>query len=712
MMRTLALVLLTAGVPLAQPGKPDYPPSRRENTVDRYHGVQVADPYRWLEDASNPEVEKWTAGQNALTRGLLDKAPGREPIQKRLEQLLAIGSVGVPVPAKGKYFYTRREGKQNQPILYMRQGIDGEDKVIVDPNALAADGTVALDWWFPSKDGKFLAYGTSKNGTEKSTLQIFDVTAGKNLTDSIPQTRACSLAWLPDSTGFYYTRYPMPGVVGVGDSNENYFRQVFFHKIGDDPGIDRPVFGGNRPREDWPTVRLSPDGRWLVVIVNQGWAKSEVYFQDTNRPESAFTPLVEGVQALFTVNPRNDRLLVTTNDGAPRYRLYAVDPSKPAREAWKELIPQGDDVLEGITPVGDFLVAEYMHKAASRVDVRDKDGKSLGAVELPVIGSTRFGANEGGIQGEADGAEAFFSFQSFTLAPRIYRLDPKTRQIAIWKQVDTDIKFDDYAVEQVTYRSKDKTEVSMFLAHKKDVKKDGMVPTLLTGYGGFNISRRPAFDPGLFVFLEAGGLFALPNLRGGGEYGEEWHKGGMLGNKQNVFDDFISAAKWLISDGWTKSEKLAITGGSNGGLLVGAALTQAPELFKCVICRVPLLDMIRYQKFLIARLWIPEYGTSDDPKQFRWLIEYSPYHKVAGGTSYPAVLLATAESDTRVDALHARKMTAALQNATAANAPILLRLEQKAGHGAGKPRAKVLEEQADVYSFLFWQLGMKPTTNP
>jgi prolyl oligopeptidase len=699
-MRILTLVLLSAGLGLADLGTPAYPPSRRENTVDRYHGSQVADPYRWLEDASNPEVQKWTAAQNELTKGLLDKVRGREKIEKRLGQLLSIGSVGVPVLVKGKYFYTRREGKQNQPVLYVREGLEGEDKILVDPNALAADGTVALDWWFPSKDGKLVAYGTSKNGTERSTLQLIEVPSGKVLPDAIPQTRACSLAWLPDGSGFYYTRYPLAGTVPEGE--ENYHRHVFFHRLGDEPMLDRPVFGEGRPREDWPTVRLSPNARWLVVTVNQGWSRNEAYFTDITQGTGELVPLVEKVPALFTVNPRNDRFLVTTNDGAPRSRVFAVDPAKPARENWKEIIAQGKDVLESVTPVGDTLVVEYMHKAASRLEARDKDGKLQGEVELPVIGAVS------GLGGEVEGGEAYFSLQSFTLAPRVYRLDVKTRTIALWKQVEADIDFDAYTVEQVTYKSKDKTEVTMFLAYKKGLKKDGTIPTLLTGYGGFNISRRPAFDPGLFVFLEAGGLFALPNLRGGGEYGEEWHKAGMLGNKQNVFDDFLAAARWLIAEGWTKPDKLAITGGSNGGLLVGAALTQAPELFKCVICRVPLLDMIRYQKFLIARLWIAEYGSSDDAAQFRWLIDYSPYHKVQPGTAYPAVLLTAAESDTRVDALHARKMAAALQHATTSKAPILVRLEQKAGHGAGKPRAKLLEEQGDVYSFLFWQLGINP----
>jgi prolyl oligopeptidase len=679
-----------------------YPPSRTEKVVDRLHGTDVPDPYRWLEDGNSAEVKQWVERQNAFTRAVLDELPGRAAIRERLNTLLDIGSIGTPAVAKGRYFYTRRDGKQNQPVLYVREGLQGKDRVLLDPNTLSKEGIVALDWWYPSRDGKLLAYGLSEGGTEQSTLHVRDVETGKDLPDVIERTRACSVAWLPDSKGFYYTRYPQPGSVPRGQ--ENYHRHVYLHLLGADPAKDTKVYGEGRQMEDWPDVRLSPDGRWLVVTVEQGWAKSEIFFKDTQKEGAGFVPLVEKVNALFSAIVRNDRFYVRTNDGAPRYRLYLVDPLKPGREQWKEIIAESKDVLERVAAVGDTLAVEYAVRASSRLRLFDRDGKPLQEVQLPTLGTLA------GMGGEWDGTELLYGFQSVTVPPTVYHLDLKTKRSELWQQVKADIDFAAYEVEQVTYRSKDGTPVTMFLAHQKGLRRDGNNPTLLYGYGGFNISLTPSFNPSRFLFLERGGVLAIANLRGGGEYGEEWHQSGMLGKKQNVFDDFLAAAEWLIREKVTRPERLAIQGGSNGGLLVGAALTQRPELFRAVVCQVPLLDMVRYHKFLIARLWIPEYGSADDPEQFQWLYAYSPYHHVKKGTAYPAVLLATAEGDSRVDALHARKMAAALQAATTSpvgEKPILLRLEPKAGHGQGKPRGKVLDELTDVWSFLFWQLGIK-----
>jgi prolyl oligopeptidase len=699
--RLAVLVCLTFLLPLsAMENKPSpYPPSRKQDLTEKIHGVEVSDPYRWLEDATSAEVKDWTEKQNTYTKSVLDKLPGRQKIHDRLEALLDIGTVSAPAPVKGRYFYIRREGKQNQPILYVREGVNGADRVLLDPNGLSKDGTVALDWWYPSRDGKLLAYGLSKDGTEKSTLHVREVATGKDLPDAIDRTRACAVAWLPDSTGFYYTRYPAPG--SVPEDEETYHRRVYFHTLGSDPAKDPEVFGKGRAKEDWPDVRLSPDGRWLVVSVSQGWSKTEVYFADRNKVATTFVPLVEKVEALFEVTPRADRFYVHTNDGAPRYRLFQIDPLKPARAEWKEIVPEHKDrTLEGIAAVGDSLVLQYLEKAQSQLEIADRAGKPVRSVKLPGPCSVT------GLGAEWDGDELFYDFQSFTIPPTVNRCNLKTGADERWAQVKTDLRLDDYESSQVTYRSKDGTPITMFLSHKKGVKPDGKNPTLLTGYGGFNVSETPSFARSRFLFLEAGGVVAIPNLRGGGEYGEEWHKAGMLGKKQNVFDDFIAAAEWLIAAKWTNRDKLAIQGGSNGGLLMGAVLTQRPDLFRCVICQVPLLDMVRYHKFLIAKLWIPEYGSADDPEQFKWLYAYSPYHRVKPGTAYPAVLLDTAESDTRVDALHARKMTALLQAATSSDRPILLRLETKAGHGAGKPRSKMVEELTDVYSFLFWQLGV------
>jgi prolyl oligopeptidase len=678
-----------------------YPSTRTEKIVDRLHGVDVADPYRWLEDGNSKEVKDWVEKENAFTRSILDKSPARAAIQKRLSSLLDIGTVGTPTPVKGRYFYTKREGKQNQPVLYYRDGLHGEDHVLLDVNKLAEDGTTALDWWFPSQDGKRLAYGISQGGNEQSTLHIRDVAIGKDLADMIDRTRACSLAWLPDGSGFYYTRYPADAKKG----EENYHRSVYRHILGDDPAKDSPVFGKGRSPEDWPHVSLSPDGRWLVVTVEQGWARTEVYYKDLQKDDS-FRPLAEGIEAIFSVVVRNDCFYVHTNHEAPRYRLFRVDPAKPRREDWKQIIAEGPDVLEQVAVAGDTIIAQMMHKASSRLKLFDTGGGVKAEVKLPTLGSIT------SLDGEWDGSELLFGFVSVTVPPSVYRIDLKAREeghLELWERVKADIDLDQYEVEQVTYPSADaaRTPVSMFLAHKKGLKPDGKTPTLLTGYGGFNHSMTPSFAASRFLFLEHGGIIAVPNLRGGGEFGEEWHQSGMLGKKQNVFDDFIGAAEWLIQKKYTDREHLVIQGGSNGGLLVGAALTQRPDLFRAVVCQVPLLDMVRYHKFLIGRLWIPEYGDPEKKDAFGWLYAYSPYHHVKNGTKYPAVLLATAEGDSRVDALHARKMAARLQAATASDRPILLRLETKAGHGAGKPRGKVLEEQVDIWSFLFDQLDIR-----
>jgi prolyl oligopeptidase len=680
------------------------PPTRKQKVIDKLHGVEVTDSYRWLEDAGSKEVQEWVAAQNKYTRSILDKLPGRAQIRARFKELMDIGTLGTPAVVRGRYFYTRREGKQNQPILYVRQGLHGKDRVLIDPNKLSKDGTVALDWSYPSRDGKLLAYGLSKNGSEQSTLYVLEVATGKPLPDRIERTRAVSLTWLPDSKGFYYTRYPKPG--SVPKKEENYHRHVYFHTLGDDPAKDPPVFGKGRAAEDWPSVTLSPNGRWLVVTEEQGWAKTEVYFKDLRQSHSKFVPLVEKVDAVHDVIARNDQLYVRTNHEAPRYRLFGVDPLNPGRNQWKELIPQGKDVLDGVRAIGKVLVGEYMHQAASRLELFNRQGKPLPTkIKLPTLGTLA------GVGGEWDGHEVLFGFQSFTLPPTVYRIDLDNlhteQKLEVWQQLQAGIDFSKYEVRQVTYPSKDGTSITMFLAHKKGLKRTGKNPTLLYGYGGFNVSLTPSFGASRFLFLEKGGLMAIPNLRGGGEYGEEWHQAGMLGRKQNVFDDFIGAAQWLIKNKYTSPRHLVIQGGSNGGLLVGAALTQQPDLFRAVVCQVPLLDMVRYHKFLIARLWIPEYGSPDKKEDFRWLYAYSPYHKVKNGTSYPAVLLEAAESDSRVDALHARKMAARLQAATSSGQPILLRLETKAGHGAGKPRGKLIDELTDTWSFIFWQLGLK-----
>lgn len=708
----LAVMLLTGSInamTLGQDKKPAYPPTKTDNVVDVLHGVEVVDPYRWLEDGKSTDTLEWVDAQNKLTQTILGNVPGRDKIRERLGSLLEIGSLGVPTPKKGRYFYTKREGTQNQAVLYVRDGVHGKDRALLDINALAKDGTIALDWYYPSKDGKLLAYGLSKDGSEVSTLHIRNVDTGKDLPDKIERTRACSLAWLNNNSGFYYTRYPAVGSVPKG--KENYYRHVYLHHIGGDPKDDARVFGDGRSPEDWPSVNLSQNGKWLAVNVHQGWAKSECYVLNVSKARSEPgdwkpVPIAENTAALFDVTVRNDRFYIHTNFEAPRYRLFEVDPKLPREQwsdksKWKEVLPQRADKLEGVRFIGTSLIAEYMHNATNRLHRYDLAGKLVEEIDLPTLGTIA------AINGEPDGDEVFFGFQSFAVAPSVYRIDLKKGSQKLWDRVQTEINPEAYVVEQIKYKSKDGTEVPMFLTYKKGIKKDGTNPTLLYGYGGFNISLTPTFATTRFLFLEKGGVLAIANLRGGGEYGEDWHRAGMLDKKQNTFDDFIAAAEWLIASKITTRAKVAIQGGSNGGLLVGAVTTQRPELFKAVVCQVPLLDMTRYHKFLIARLWMPEYGNPDKKEDFEWIHAYSPYQKVKTGTAYPAMLITTAASDTRVDPLHARKMAARLQVASASNAPILLRQETRAGHGAGKPRGLILDEQTDIWSFVFAQLGMQ-----
>ena len=667
--------------------------------VEVLHGVEVADPYRWLEDGAAAEVQAWTAAQNAQTEAWLDAVPARAPIRRRLQQLLGIGVLGTPTPARGRYLYQRREGSTNQPVLYLRDGLEGTDRVAIDPNALSAEGTTALDWYHVSPDGRRLAYGLSANGSEQSVLHVLELDTLAPLTDCIPHTRSCDLAWLPDASGFYYTRYPAPGTVPAGE--EQYHRAVWFHRLGDDVGVDRLVFQP-AAKEHWPGVALSDDGRWLLIGVARTFDETDLYVQAL-APDGALVPVAVGMPATFDGQIARGVLYLRTNLGAPTFRLFAVDPAAPAHDNWRELVPgRPDAVLSSVGVTAGHLVLDYLERATARLRLAALDGSGVRDVPLPTLGSLF------GLGMEPDGNEVLFGFSSFTVPPSVYRLDPATGTTTLWRRVEAGIDPERFSVRQVEYPSADGTRITMFLVHRRDVDRTGRQPTFLTGYGGFNIAMTPAFSRSMLLWLEAGGVIAIPNLRGGGEYGESWHQDGMLGRKQNTFDDFIAAAEWLIADGWTSAQHLAVQGGSNGGLLMGAVLTQRPDLFRAVVVQVPLLDMLRYHRFLIARLWIPEYGSADDPEQFRWLAAYSPYHRVQDRTAYPAVMIATAESDTRVDPLHARKMTARLQEATSSGLPILLRLESRAGHGAGKPLAKVLDELTDTWTFIWRELGLTP----
>jgi prolyl oligopeptidase len=674
-----------------------YPDARTENVVDVLHGESITDPYRWLEDGESAETRAFTDAQNRLTESVLEEVEARPAIRARLEQLLRIGSMSAPTPARGRYFYQRRDGSQNQPVLYVRDGVQGADRVLLDPNVLDPNGTTALDWFYPSDDGALLAYGISENGSEESVLQVLDVRTGALLADRIPDTRACDLAWLPDNSGFYYTRYPRAGEVPEGE--EQYHRAVYFHALGE-PWASDPLLYKPPSKESWPGVSISDDGRYVLVTVARTFDQTDLFLQDRT-VGGAPRPVVVNQPFTFDGQVVHGRLLIRSNYKGSTYGLYQADPEDFGQERWTELVaPRPDAVLEGVLVTRTQVAYSFLEKASSRLRLSALDGSNLRELALPALGSLS------GWGGEPDGDELFYGFSSYTVPPSIYRVDLTTGETALWRRVEADIAPERFEVRQVHYPSKDGTLISMFLVQARGLPRDGQRPVYLNGYGGFNISMTPGFSRSLLMWLEQGGIVAIPNLRGGGEYGEAWHQAGMLGAKQNTFDDFIAAAEYLVREQISSPAKIVAVGGSNGGLLTGAVLTQRPDLFGAVVIQVPLLDMLRYHRFSIARLWIPEYGSADFADHYRWLRAYSPYHHVTPGVKYPAVLLATAESDTRVDPLHARKMAARLQAATAGDAPILLRLESKAGHGAGKPVSKVLDELVDMWSFIYLALGL------
>ncbi|HTC48051.1 MAG TPA: prolyl oligopeptidase family serine peptidase [Candidatus Aquilonibacter sp.] len=708
-----SLFLIAAAVYAANDAKtsaaPSGPPkAEKKPIIETMHGVEITDNYRWLEDGTSPATQKWVEEEMTYTHAMLDPLPGRDAIHKRLTELLSIGSISQPQIGGKYYFYTRREGMQNQPVLYVREGSaeakgTGKDRVLLDVNQLAADGTIALDWYQASENGKYLAYGTSPSGSEMSTLHIIETKTGKTLPDTIERTRACSMAWMLDNSGFYYTRYPKKG--DVPDGQEMYNRHVFYHELGSDPATDPLIFGEGRDPEDWPAVNLDNDGRLLLITEQEGWTKTEIFLMDLKRGTPPIR-ITTGKDFLYSATAYNGRLYITTNEDAPRYRVFMAEAGNYERDDWKEIIPQTDAVLQGAAVWGGKIFAQYEQNAASQLKIFDIDGTKLKDLMLPALGTVY------GTEGRWDRDEIFYGFLSFTVPPTVYRYDLKTGATTQWAKVDApSIDPTAYEVEQEWFHSKDGTKVPMFVVYKKGLKKDGRNPALLTGYGGFNVSMTPNFSRTAYLWMEHGGVYAVANLRGGAEFGEDWHRAGMLEKKQNVFDDMIAAAEHLIAEKYTDKDHLAVQGGSNGGLLMGAMITQRPDLFRAVVCQVPLLDMLHYQNFQIAKLWVPEYGSSDKPDQFKWLYAYSPYHHVKAGEEYPAILFMTADTDTRVDPMHAKKMAAEMQdeakNGASKTRPILLRIESKAGHGAGKPVTKQIEEFTDVYSFLFWQLGVK-----
>jgi prolyl oligopeptidase len=684
---------------------PSGPPKAKVAPVeDTVQGHKIVDPYRYLENPANPDTQAFVEQELAYTRSVLDPLPGRDKINARLSELLAIGTVGAPQMGGPYYFHTRRDAGQNQPLLYVREGLNGNDRVLIDINKLSADATVALDWWFASHDGKYLAYGTSPSGSEESTLHILETATGRQLPDTIDRTRFASLAWLKDNSGFYYTRHPRKGDVPAGE--EVYHVKVFYHQLGTDPAKDPLIFEDKSNPQNIPDVSISDDDRWLLINVEEGWTKTEMYLLD-RRSKNPPLELTTGKEFLYGGDFFQGKLYITTNEDAPHFRVFVADTANAQRAHWKELIPETDAVLQNASVTGGKLLLQYEHNVAAELKLFSLDGKFLADIPQPSLGSVP------GVTGRYDVNEIFYSFQSFTVPPAVYRYDLASNKTELWAKVDApSIDSSDYDVRQEWYHSKDGTKIPMFIVSKKGLVKNGKNPTLLTGYGGFNISMSPGFNRAMYLWMEHGGVYAVANLRGGNEFGEDWHRAGMLEKKQNVFDDFIAASEYLIAEKYTDKDHFAIFGGSNGGLLMGAMITQRPDLFRAVVCQVPLLDMLRYQNFQIAKLWIPEYGSADDPKQFDFIYAYSPYHHVTPGQEYPAILFMTADTDTRVDPMHAKKMTALMQaeakNGDSKDRPILLRIDTKAGHGQGKPVAKQVEDSTDMYSFLFWQLGVTP----
>ncbi len=677
-----------------------YPKTPERPVADSYHGVEIVDPYRWLEDVNDPAVRAWAVEQTRLTRSILDRDPHRPALVETLKRLHDYQTTSAPTVRGTRYFFSRREGLKNQPVVYVREGRpDAEPRVVLDPNTFSADGTVALDWLYPSPDGSLVAYGSSPNGSEMSTLKVRDVATGRDLPDTITRTRACTVAWEPSGRAFWYVRYPEKGTVPAGD--EMYNRKIFRHELGANPDADPMVFGQGRPKIDWLGVSESEDGRYAILSSSTDWIKNDLYlkkFGDDSPP----VPLAVGLDGQVDAAVFDGRVIVHTNAGTPRYRVLKTDVDHLDPKDWKEIIPEpaGTAVIEAVRVVDRRLAVLTSDLAVSSLALHDLDGRKLRAVPLPTLGTA------GGLGGEWDGHELFYSFQSFLYPPTVFRLDTRSGDPAVNDRSTAEIDPAHYEVKQERYPSKDGTSVPMFLIRKKGLEPEGQAPTLLYGYGGFDISLTPSYKSDLRVWLDRGGVYAIANLRGGGELGREWHAAGRLGKKQNVFDDFIAAAEHLTKNRTTNPSRLAIEGGSNGGLLVSACLTQRPELFRAVVCSVPLCDMLRYHRFSIARNWVPEYGSSDDPEAFAWLRAYSPYHHAKPGVAYPAVLLLTGESDTRVEPMHAYKMAARLQATTASQHPVLLRVESKAGHGAGKPLTKRIEEDADKWTFLFEQLGV------
>ncbi|HAN00894.1 MAG TPA: S9 family peptidase [Marinilabiliales bacterium] len=702
MNKCVIVVLLFVGLASCQPKeeKLNYPMTRKVDTVDHYFGTAVADPYRWLEDDNSDSTKAWVVAQNAVTNAYLAKIPYRTQINSRLTKLWDYPKISAPFHEGGRYFVFKNNGLQNQSVAYLLDSIGGNESVILDPNTFSDDGTVSLTAFSPSDDGKLLGYGISKGGSDWNEFFVKNIETGELLPDHIEWVKFSGIQWLKD--GFFYSRFPAPKeddiLKGV---NEN--SKIYYHKIGTTQTDDQLVYEDTEHPNWGFGAWVTDDQKLLVIAVTESTSGNAFYVKDIEKGGNVIK-IVESFDNDFQViDHQNGKLLVMTNYQAPKYKVIAIDLTDYAREKWVDFIPEKEGVLTGVSIIGGKMIATYLKDAHSHVEVNDLAGKYLYDLELPVLGSVS------GFNGERDDKITFFTITSFTTPATVYKYDIENNKSGLYQTSAVDFDPEAYETKQVFFTSNDGTKVPMFIVHKKGLKLDGKNPVLLYGYGGFNVSLTPSFNVGRLIWLEQGGVYAMANLRGGGEYGEDWHKAGTLMQKQNVFDDCIAAAEYLISEKYTSKGKIALLGGSNGGLLVGAVANQRPELFGAALPAVGVMDMLRYHKFTIGRYWATDYGTSEDSEEmFKYLYAYSPVHTIKENVEYPAVLVTTADHDDRVVPAHSFKYIATLQEKYKGTNPVIIRIESKAGHGAGKPTAKIIEEYSDMYAFMFKNLGVDP----
>ncbi|MEA5469386.1 prolyl oligopeptidase family serine peptidase [Spirulina sp. 06S082] len=672
-----------------------YPVTRQDDQIDVYHGIEVKDPYRWLEDPNTEETQAWIEAQNKVTLPYLKNIPGREKIKDRVTQLWNYEKYSSPWKKGDRYFYAKNDGLQNQNVIYTLKNLEDEPEILLDPNQFSEDGTVALSGLSISENGEFAAYSISRSGSDWQEWKVKNIATQEDLPDLLKWVKFSGAWWTNDSQGFFYSRYDEPNEKTKFE-DINYFQKLYYHRLGTEQSEDTLIY--HRPdRKEWGfSADVTEDGRYLIIHIRLGTdPRNLIFYKDLEDPEGEVIELISEFEANYNFVDNDSSIFwLSTDLDAPRGRLIAIDINDPEKKNWREIIPESSETLQSVGVLGDRFILNYLQDAYTAIKIFTLEGQFIREVELPGIGSTR------GFMGKREDTETFYAFTSFTTPTTIYHYDIVTGKSTLFRKPKVDFNSDEYVVEQVFYPSKDGTKIPMFLTYKKGIKQDKNNPTYLYGYGGFNVSLTPSFSIANLIWMEMGGIYAMPNLRGGGEYGEEWHQAGMKLNKQNVFDDFIAAAEWLISHQYTSTEKLAIGGGSNGGLLVGACMTQRPDLFAAALPAVGVMDMLRFPEFTIGWAWCSDYGSPENEEEFKALYAYSPLHNLKPGTNYPATLITTADRDDRVVPAHSFKFAAALQASHIGDRPVLIRIETKAGHGAGKPTTKIIEEISDRWAFL------------